>query len=154
MPFAIGVTFFFLIVSVAAATGVAQASRGRGAPITVFVVLAVLAFWPVALAYHLGHSPKAIFRASVVRVYPLPNNYVRVFLSVSNVGQAAGQPMCVVSIQAKDGAGDIVGSGFDGMTGGQTVKAGKTFSGYMDIVVTNNAAHYVTSKSDVTVSGC
>jgi hypothetical protein len=97
----------------------------------------------------------ARWKASVTAFTVLPNNYVRVWVSVTNVGNAAGAPSCMVSIQPTNAYGDDIGNGgFDAMDGSHTVNVGATYSGYMDIVVSGNDASYVTSKSMISVSNC
>jgi hypothetical protein len=95
------------------------------------------------------------YDATVRSVAVLPNNYVRVFLSIENVGNAPGAPDCGIIIQPVDQYGDdLSGDGVGDMTGDHTVQPGATYSGYMDIVVSDNDAKYVTSTSMVQLSDC
>jgi hypothetical protein len=150
--------FFFVAVGVTArAVNDSKTERGAKVAVGFGVFFALLAFWPVVLAYNIGHEPKATYTAKVENfaVLPGPTNDVRVWLSVTNTGKGPGQPMCMVSIQPVDQYGDPVGTGgFDSLAGNHTVQPGATFAGYMDIVVSGNDAHWVKSKSDITISQC
>lgn len=157
MPVAIGATVAFLFISLAAAGGVSESTKSPVATGAVLVVLGLLSFWPVVVAYNVGHEAQAKYHATIANyeVLPGPGNYVRVWLRVQNVGKAAGAPTCMVTITPVDQFGDPMGSGgFDALAGTQTIRPGGSSEGYMDIVVSNNDAHYVTSKSMISVSGC
>lgn len=84
----------------------------------------------------------------------LEGNYVRVWFSVTNDGESEGSPKCMVWIEALTAYGDSMGHGFDSLVGSDSVAPGETFSRYMDIVVTNNAASYVTDPSMITIDKC
>jgi hypothetical protein len=101
-----------------------------------------------------GSSTPSSFTASIDDVAVLEGNYVRVWFSVVNDGDSVGYPKCTISIDALSAYGDPMGYGFDSLSGSDAVAPGETFSRYMDIVVTNNAAHYVTDASTTTIDKC
>ncbi len=122
----------------------------------IVVILAFVAFIVIyeVLTSH-GSSSAPQYDATVRSVVVLPNNCVRVFLSIENVGNAPGAPDCGIIIQPVDQYGDdLDGDGIGDMTGDHTVQLGATYSGYMDIVVSDNDARYVTSTSMVQISNC
>jgi hypothetical protein len=88
------------------------------------------------------------YTARVTQVTLLPHNYIQVNFLVTNHGSVAGSPSCHIDIQAPYG-----GSGYDGMSGTNTVQAHSSQSFYDNIVVSNNDATYVTS-SMVTIGSC
>ena len=97
----------------------------------------------------------ATFSAQVYNFAQLPNNYVRVYFRVTNTSSVAGSPSCVIQIQPVNQYGDYLsGQGVDGMTGSQSVAPGATRGFYMDVVVSNNDARFVTSKSMISVTDC
>ena len=109
----------------------------------------------VTIQFFKSTASHARYKGEVVNFEVLPNNYVRVWFSVKNVGTDPGQPRCMVSIQPTNIYGDPIGSGgFDSLDGSHTVAAGDTYSAYMDIVVSDNDASDVTSKSMISISNC
>ena len=152
--FAIGCTILFLFLSAAFASGVAEAAKSKKGAVAVFLVLGLLSFWPIALAGHIVRSSSARYRAEVVRVHPLSSLQVRVYFVVTNVGTAAGQPFCTINVQAKDRSGNLLGSGIDAIGGGASLMPGKSLSGYDDVIITDNVARQVRSRSDVQISSC
>ena len=102
-----------------------------------------------------AHNSAPKWRTEINNFEVLPNNYVRVWFTVTNVGKGSGNPNCTVYINPVNAYGDPVGSGgFDSLSGSDTVQAGGVFRRYMDIVVSNNDASYVTDKSMISISGC
>jgi hypothetical protein len=120
------------------------------------MVTAIVALLPVWFGYHLDHKPRPAYQATVINFTVLPNNYVRAYLSVTNVGKAPGSPFCTVTIQPTNAYGDpIGGSGYTWMPANEpTLQPGAALSAHLDIVVSNNDAHLVTSKSMIKVTDC
>jgi hypothetical protein len=130
-----------------------QKMRAEGKIFLTVVGLVIVVILAVVVITHTGAKDK--FSARVPNFAVLPNNYVRVYLDVTNTGKATGDPSCTVTIQPVNSYGDPVGNGgFDSMAGTQSIKPGHSLFGHMDIVVSNNDAHLVTSKSMIRVSGC
>jgi len=153
-PFLIGVLIavFLMVFGGVSGANVGKPDRLKKASMAAATVTLIAG---IGLTVLFSSSPGAKYKAEVTGFSVLPNNYVRVFLSVKNVGAAAGSPSCMVSIQPTNSYGDPIGSGgFDSMAGTHSVAVGDTYSGYMDIVVSDNAASDVTSKSMITVSNC
>ena len=109
----------------------------------------------VTIQFFKSTASHARYKGEIANFSVLPNNYVRVWFSVKNVGTEPGGPDCMVSIQPTNIYGDPIGSGgFDSLDGSHTVAAGDTYSAYMDIVVSDNDASDVTSKSMISISNC
>jgi hypothetical protein len=100
-------------------------------------------------------APSATWNVQVTAFKVLPQNYVRVFFSVENTSTVAGNPDCSVIIQPTTSFGDDTsGDGLGTLSMVNNVAAGATVHTYIDIVVSANDAHFVTSKSMIQVSDC
>ncbi len=139
-------------------TGVLKSEvKHPGRVILIVLVLGVL--WLVGTHHSTSTTPtptaSAHFSARVTNFKVLPGNYVRVYYHVVNSGNAVGSPTCEVKIQPTNGYGDpLSGYGVDAMAGTSTVGAKGQQTFYMDIVVSDNDAHFVTSRSMIKVSNC
>ena len=123
-------------------------------PLTIFVSLIASILSAVIIVAIATSGGSAKFKSSVNNFSVLPDNYVRVFLSVKNIGDAPGSPSCTVIITATNAYGHTTGTGVDVMSGDHEVIPGGEYAGYMDILVTDDAAYDVTDKSMIAVSDC
>jgi hypothetical protein len=159
MLVAIGATAVFLLVTFLVIGRHAMDSRSdktyRTKLTIATVIFSAVAFWPIALAYHIGHTPQAKFTTSIIalRTLPGPANNERVTLAINNVGKAAGSPLCSVSITTNNYADGTAGFGTNNLTNTRSIPAGSTDVDWLDIVVTNNDARF-TTKGDISVSNC
>jgi hypothetical protein len=130
-------------------------AKGNAERLKRVTVVALVISIIAGVGIRLAATQTLTFKSNVTNFSVLPDNYVRVFLTVTNTGNTAGSPSCQVNIQPVNAYGDqLSGSGFDAMSGGQKIQPGASYSGYMDIVVSDNDAQFVTSKSMITVSNC
>ena len=85
----------------------------------------------------------------------LPNNYVRVFFSLQNVGNAPGSPDCSVMIQPVDGYGNnLPGVGIGTLALAANMSPGRTGRTFINVLVSHDEASAVTSRSMISVSNC
>ena len=136
-----------------------RANQNQRAKASVFLVLVAFGVGYRVAGVHFGsgHAGTAVWAARIDNFAVLSGagNYVRVYAEVSNTGTAPGGPQCIISIQPTNAYGDAVGgNGFDALTGNKVVEPGHTYRFYEDIVVPDNDAHLVTSKSMISISGC
>ena len=128
-----------------------QKMRPAGKVFLVFLAVVVILVIVVKIA---TSGPKPSFTARVTSFEILPGNYVRVNLDITNTGKGAGAPSCVVTVQPTNVYGDSLGSGGFTSIGGTTIQPGRDLLGHVDIVVANNDAKYVTSRSMIMVGAC
>jgi hypothetical protein len=146
--------FFFCLIGPAAAAAQRKQKKTAGKAIAISATVSIILSL-VTIQFFKSTASHARYKGEIASFVVLPNNYVRVWFSVKNVGTDPGKPSCLVSIQPTNIYGDPIGSGgFDALDGSHTVAAGDTYSAYMDIVVSDNAASDVTSKSMISISNC
>jgi hypothetical protein len=151
------VAFAFLFTFVF--VGVGASTKGRPNQIRNALIAGLIAgvIGVVLLNNHQNsvQSSAPKYRTEINNFQVLPNDYVRVWFSVSNVGKGPGNPKCTIYINPVNTYGDTVGDGgFDSLSGNDTIQVGDVFRRYMDIIVSNNASNYVTDKSMISIKGC
>jgi hypothetical protein len=144
---------FIVIFIILASLGVAVTKTKKSKQIA-SIVAAVIAGGTMLLFYHQSHENQSNNFVVVVRTYKqLPNQYVRVYLNVTNTGNSASEPTCSVSVDPTNSAGDPVGNGgVNAGTFSPAIEPGATSYTYLDVLVAGNDAGLVTSKSMISAT--
>ena len=154
-----GFAFLFTFVFALVFIGVAASTKGKPNQFRNALIAGLVAgvIGVLAVNNHQSSVQKTApkYRTEINNFQVLPDNYVRVWFTVTNVGKGPGNPSCTIYINPVNAFGDPVGSGgFGSLSGSDTIKAGGVFRRYIDIVVSGNDASYVTDKSMISISGC
>jgi hypothetical protein len=149
MGYLIGFIMIFVILAI---LGLSITKTKRNKQIAAVIAFVIAAGSMIAI-HQAILAPSASY-AVVVRTFKqMPDQYVRVYLNVTNVGKSAGTPTCSVTVQPTSSAGDLVGNGgVDAGTLTRAIQPGATNFAYLDILVAGNDANLVTSKSMITAS--
>ncbi len=122
-----------------------------GGKLVVIIIVVIVVF----AAFRAISSQTVTFRSTVNSFQVRPNNVVRVYFTLTNTGNTAGSPSCVVQVLPTDPSGNLLsGLGTNGFSNGPTVRPGHSYRAYIDVVVSNNDARFVTSKSMISITGC
>lgn len=145
----------FAVVAASAALGSASVrpkeQRQRFVQRSAIVALVIAALGTFGI-YKLVNQPSASFIVTVRTFKVLPDQYVRVYLNITNTSTVAGAPDCGVTVQPTNSYGDdLSGSGVNAGDWA-SMKPGATIYTYLDVLVSDNEAHDVTSTKMITAS--